>query len=129
MPLVRRTSLALVVALGLAVASSATVTAAGAADAGGDSEIGVTAKTVTIAVIAERRGDQIAVTVADEGPGIEPADQERIFEKYERIGDTPGGIGLGLAISRRLARSMGGDVVVQSAPGEGARFTLLLSAI
>jgi len=83
----------------------------------------------TIAVIAERRGDQIAVTVADEGPGIEEADQERIFERYERIGDTPDGIGLGLAISRRLARSMDGDVVVQSAPGQGARFTLLLPAV
>lgn len=83
----------------------------------------------TIAVIAEHKGDQIAVTVADEGPGIDQADQERIFEKYERIGDTPGGIGLGLAISRRLARSMGGDVMLQSSPGQGARFTLLLPAV
>jgi signal transduction histidine kinase len=80
----------------------------------------------TIAVIAERRAGQVAITVADEGPGIDEADQERIFEKYERIGDEPGGIGLGLAISRRLARSMGGDVQLQSAPGQGARFTLLL---
>jgi len=82
----------------------------------------------TIAVIIEARADQVAVTVADEGPGIDPADQERIFEKYERVGDTPGGSGLGLAISRRLARSMGGDVELQSAPGQGARFTLLLPA-
>jgi signal transduction histidine kinase len=82
----------------------------------------------TIAVITERRSDQVAITVADEGPGIDPADQQRIFEKYERVGDTPGGIGLGLAISRRLARSMGGDVQLQSAPGQGARFTLLLPA-
>lgn len=82
----------------------------------------------TVAVIAERRGDRIAVTVADEGPGIAEADQERIFERYERVGDTPGGIGLGLAISRRLARSMGGNIELQSAPGEGARFTLVLPA-
>ena len=82
----------------------------------------------TIAVIAERRGSDVAVTVADEGPGIAPADHERIFERYERVGDTPGGIGLGLAISRRLARSMGGDIQLQSAPGEGARFTLVLPA-
>lgn len=80
----------------------------------------------TIAVIAERRGEQVAVTVADEGPGIAEADHGRIFERYERVGDTPGGIGLGLAISRRLARSMGGDIELQSAPGEGARFTLVL---
>ena len=80
----------------------------------------------TIAVIIEIRGEMVAITVADEGPGIDPADQERIFGKYERVGDAPGGIGLGLAISRRLARSMGGDVQLQSTPGEGARFTLLL---
>lgn len=82
----------------------------------------------TIAIIGEQRGDNVAVTIADEGPGIAEADHERIFERYERVGDTPGGIGLGLAISRRLARSMGGDIELQSAPGEGARFTLILPA-
>ena len=82
----------------------------------------------TIAVVGERRGDNVAVTIADEGPGIADADHERIFERYERVGDTPGGSGLGLAISRRLARSMGGDIELQSAPGEGARFTLVLPA-
>ena len=81
-----------------------------------------------VAIIGERRGDQVAVTIADEGPGIAEADHERIFERYERIGDSPGGIGLGLAISRRLARSMGGNIELQSAPGEGARFTLVLPA-
>jgi signal transduction histidine kinase len=83
----------------------------------------------TVAIIAERRGDRVAVTIADEGPGIAEADHERIFERYERVGDAPGGIGLGLAISRRLARSMGGDIELQSAPGEGARFTLALPAV
>ena len=82
----------------------------------------------TIAVIGERRGDMVAVTIADEGPGIAEADHERIFERYERVGDAPGGIGLGLAISRRLARSMGGDIQLQSAPGQGARFTWVLPA-
>lgn len=82
----------------------------------------------TVAVIAERRGQTVAVTVADEGPGIAEADQERIFERYERADDSPGGIGLGLAISRRLARSMRGDIELQSTPGEGARFTLILPA-
>ena len=83
----------------------------------------------TVALILEQRGTQAAVTVADEGPGIAEADQERIFERYERVDDSPGGIGLGLAISRRLARSMGGDIQLQSAPGQGARFTLLLPAV
>lgn len=81
-----------------------------------------------VALILKRAGQQIAVTVADEGPGIAEADQERIFERYERADDTPGGSGLGLAISRRLARSMGGEIELQSAPGSGARFTLLLPA-
>jgi signal transduction histidine kinase len=81
-----------------------------------------------VALIIERRGESVAATVADEGPGIAKADQQRIFERYERVGDAPGGIGLGLAISRRLARSMGGDIELQSALGEGARFTLVLPA-
>ena len=67
-----------------------------------------------------------SVTVSDEGPGIEPADQQRIFERFERVEPKEGGTGLGLAISRRLARSMGGDVTLESAPGQGARFTLTL---
>jgi len=82
----------------------------------------------SVAVIVQRVGEQVAATVADEGPGISATDQERIFERYERVEDSPGGIGLGLAISRRLARSMGGDIELQSVPGQGARFTLLLPA-
>jgi PAS domain-containing protein len=79
-----------------------------------------------IAVILEARGAMAAVTIADEGPGIATENQARIFERYERVGDSPDGIGLGLAISRRLARSMGGDIDLVSQAGEGARFTLLL---
>jgi len=82
-----------------------------------------------VALIVQRLGDRVTATVADEGPGIAEADQERIFERYERVDDSPGGIGLGLAISRRLARSMGGDIELQSAPGSGARFTLLLPTV
>jgi signal transduction histidine kinase len=69
-----------------------------------------------------------SASVSDEGPGIAPADQQRIFERFERAHPKEGGTGLGLAISRRLARSMGGDVTLDSAPGEGARFTLTLPA-
>ena len=67
-----------------------------------------------------------SLIVSDEGPGIAPADQQRIFERFERADAKQGGTGLGLAISRRLARSMGGDVTVDSEPGAGARFTLTL---
>ena len=71
-------------------------------------------------------GDKSSVTVADEGPGVAAEDHQRIFERFERAHAKVGGTGLGLAIARRLARSMGGDVVLESAPGEGARFTLTL---
>ncbi len=75
----------------------------------------------------EREGDLGAVIVADQGKGIAPGDQDRIFEKFERVDPTePGGSGLGLYIARRLARAMGGDISVDSAPGQGARFTFTL---
>jgi signal transduction histidine kinase len=77
----------------------------------------------------EREGDLCALIVADMGKGIAEEDQTRIFERFERVDPTePGGSGLGLYISRRLARAMGGDIIVDSAPGKGARFVLTLPA-
>lgn len=67
-----------------------------------------------------------SVSVADEGPGISAGDEQRIFERFERATADDSGTGLGLAICRRLARSMQGDVTLDSRPGEGARFTLTL---
>lgn len=76
---------------------------------------------------SEAEGDAAVVVVADQGKGIAREDHERIFEKFERVDHSePGGSGLGLYISRRLARAMGGDITVDSAPGQGARFTLVL---
>jgi two-component sensor histidine kinase len=78
-------------------------------------------------VRGEIDGDRAAITVADQGRGIAPEDQERVFDKFERLGRRDsGGSGLGLYISRRLARAMGGDLRLDSAPGQGARFTLSL---
>lgn len=75
----------------------------------------------------ERNGDVAAVIVADQGKGIAIEDQARIFEKFARVDPRePGGSGLGLYIARRLARAMGGDVTVDSAPGQGARFVFTL---
>lgn len=69
------------------------------------------------------------VIVADQGPGLSEADQARVFEKFERLGRSgDGGSGLGLYISRRLARAMGGDLTIESAPGQGARFILEIPA-
>jgi len=80
----------------------------------------------TVRLAFDQTAGTASVTVSDEGPGIEPADQQRIFERFERVEPKQDGTGLGLAISRRLARSMGGDVTLESAPGAGARFTLTL---
>lgn len=85
---------------------------------------GSTAVTVSF----ERSGGLALLHVADEGPGIAIADQQRIFEPFEQGGSGSEGSGLGLAISRRLARAMGGDVELSSTPGQGARFTLSLPA-
>ena len=75
----------------------------------------------------EEEGDLAAIIVADQGPGMAVADQARIFEKFARLDPSePGGSGLGLYISQRLARAMGGDITVDSAPGKGARFVLTL---
>lgn len=75
----------------------------------------------------DREDDLACVLVADQGKGIAEEDQARIFEKFERVDpNEPGGTGLGLYIARRLARAMGGDISVDSAPGKGARFTLTL---
>src|SRR5262249_883308 len=75
----------------------------------------------------------VSIRVADSGRGI-PADKlAAIFEPFVQIDrrQTPApdqGLGLGLAISRDLARAMGGDLIVESTPGKGSTFTLNLPA-
>lgn len=92
--------------------------------------------TVTIAV-SPAADNRVAVTVADEGPGVSPEQAARIFDKFERLGrdsdggkgsGKDGGSGLGLYISRRLAEAMEGTLTVGPAPGGGALFTLELPA-
>jgi signal transduction histidine kinase len=82
-----------------------------------------------ITVSFRNSGGSARVHVADEGPGIAPEQQAKIFEPYETSAPAGEGIGLGLAIARRLARSMGGDIELESAPGQGSRFTLVLPAV
>jgi signal transduction histidine kinase len=79
---------------------------------------------------SERDDETAVLIVADQGKGIAAGDQARIFEKFERVDPgEPEGSGLGLYISRRLARAMGGDITVDSAPGQGARFVLTLPSV
>jgi PAS domain S-box-containing protein len=70
----------------------------------------------------------VRISVADSGPGILPAEQERIFEKFYRsdphVTHGPSGTGLGLYISRELVRRMGGRLDVRSEPGSGATFVV-----
>jgi signal transduction histidine kinase len=70
----------------------------------------------------------LCVQVIDRGPGLTAEQQQRLFGEFVRMGETPpaGSVGLGLAISRRLARAMGGDLRVGSAPGLGSTFSLWL---
>ena len=83
-----------------------------------------------ITIHVRRAGDNLLFEVADQGIGIAPEHQERIFSSFEQaeaaITRRYGGTGLGLAISRQLARLMGGDIAVASTLGEGSRFTLSL---
>ena len=77
----------------------------------------------------DRIGSRALITVADQGHGLDEEQQARVFEKFERLGRSgDGGSGLGLYISRRIARAMDGDLTVESAPGQGARFTLSVPA-
>lgn len=83
----------------------------------------------TVWIRIEREGARAIVVVADQGKGIAIEDQARIFDKFERVDRSePGGSGIGLYIARRLARAMGGDLTVDSAPGAGARFVFWLPA-
>jgi len=86
----------------------------------------------SVTVTCASRDGTAIVEVSDTGPGIPEEKHESIFDPFVQLGrsltSSQEGAGLGLAISRDLARAMNGDVTVQSTPGEGATFTLRLPA-
>jgi len=83
-----------------------------------------------VRVEVERGERHLRVHVIDTGIGVAPEHRERLFEEFFQVDNAERnrskGFGLGLAIARRLARQMGGDVTVESSPGHGSRFTLTL---
>ncbi|MCM3697144.1 sensor histidine kinase [Microbacterium oleivorans] len=86
----------------------------------------------TVEVSASRIGDDIAIVVADDGPGMSPETLAHAFERFfrgrEAEGRTASGLGLGLATARDLARRNGGDITLTSSPGQGVVATLRLPA-
>lgn len=71
-------------------------------------------------------GQQLVMSVADTGIGIEPDNRERIFDNFVKLDDYADGVGLGLSLSRRLARLLGGDVTYDYGYTGGARFLFTL---
>jgi signal transduction histidine kinase len=85
---------------------------------------------VEVRIAPDPEPSQLRLTIVDAGPGVSTADRERLFGRFERgdIGSTEGS-GLGLYVSRELARAMGGDLVLDDpAAGRGASFTITLPA-
>jgi two-component system, OmpR family, sensor histidine kinase KdpD len=80
-----------------------------------------------IEIRARTRPGGVEVTVADRGPGVPPAEQQRIFDKFYRVGGAPvGGAGLGLAICRGIVMAHGGRLFVENRDGGGAEFKFQL---
>lgn len=78
----------------------------------------------SVAVHCRPDGDRVAIDVIDTGPGIAADKQAYVFEEFRRLDLRPSGKGLGLAIVRRAVDMLGHDILLRSAPGEGACFTV-----
>ncbi|GAA4042326.1 ATP-binding protein [Sphingomonas rosea] len=78
----------------------------------------------SIRLAAHADGEQMLITIADQGPGIDPAIRERLFTPFETA--KSGGLGLGLAIARDIAREFDGDLWLDPAEGAGATFVVAL---
>ncbi len=87
---------------------------------------------VGVSARAIERGDrhEVVIAVFDTGPGIEPEDQQKIFEPFSQVDDSPtrktGGTGLGLSICRHLVELHGGQIWVESMPDQGSTFAFTL---
>lgn len=86
----------------------------------------------SVEVAVRRRGDRVEVSVADDGPGIPPAEVPHVTQRFYQGGEAArrrvGGVGLGLALVERILVAHGVELEIDSAPGEGARFAFSLPA-
>jgi two-component system sensor histidine kinase KdpD len=75
-------------------------------------------------------GDRVELRVIDRGPGIPPAELDRVFAPFQRLGDTDNttGVGLGLALSRGLTEAMGGTLAPEETPGGGLTMVVSLAS-
>ncbi|WP_255682178.1 ATP-binding protein [Natrinema sp. SYSU A 869] len=85
----------------------------------------------TVHISADRDGDEWVVSIRDEGIGIAPEEQDRIFEVFQRLHSREeyAGTGIGLALCQRIVERHGGDLWVDSAVGEGATFSFTVPAV
>jgi signal transduction histidine kinase len=81
-----------------------------------------------IGLEARREGGSVLVEIRDDGPGVAPEVQSRLFEPFVSTKDAGRGTGLGLSISHRIVTEHGGTLELRSKPGEGAVFTIRLPA-
>jgi NtrC-family two-component system sensor histidine kinase KinB len=80
-----------------------------------------------IGLLAHRIGPHVHLSVQDDGPGVPPEYQSKIFQKFVQVkGQEAGGTGLGLAICKEIVRAHGGTIWVESSAGRGSTFTFTL---
>jgi two-component system, OmpR family, sensor histidine kinase KdpD len=85
-----------------------------------------------IEIVAERAGAELAIHIADRGPGVAAPDVPRLFEPFQRPSGAPpdvGSAGLGLSIAKKVAEAQGGRLVYAARDGGGSTFTLFLPAV
>jgi len=82
-----------------------------------------------VSIVGRVEGGNVRLVVSDGGPGIPPGARERVFRKFERLGEAGFGTGLGLAIARAATEAQGGQLIVEDSPLGGAQFTILVPSV
>ncbi|MEY2450157.1 MAG: two-component system, OmpR family, sensor histidine kinase KdpD, partial [Acidimicrobiaceae bacterium] len=84
-----------------------------------------------VRIEAGRVGDRVHLRVVDRGPGIPMDARDRVFQPFQRLGDSPNGagVGLGLAVARGFVDAMDGDLIIDDTPGGGTTMTISLPTV